>query len=226
MEAFSMTFFTLVKMVHLIGLIMGLGGAIVADLMMLRDGVFRPVRTQTVEAARSLSMVVAGGLALLWASGVALVLMNVWADPQALMNEKMWAKVIIVVVLTINGLLVHTLVFPHLAQRVGKRLFDQSDPLLVSKVTLVAAVSNISWVLPFVLGTATEFNFTVSVASVLLVYAGLVLAAWGVFTGLALLMADQTQGAVEHPDPAHAGESWRIRRFRYEVQNGLQSGAS
>ena len=169
---------SMLKMVHLAGLMMGFGGAILVDFLILFRAILRPLRQDIVDIIERASRIVLSGLAILWISGAALVYYRVSADPQAMMNEKIWAKVAIVAILTINGVAVHRLALKHLAGRVGHRLFDPAQVLQTAGLTFIAAVSSVSWAVPFVLGVATELNFTVRALSILSVHAALVLLAW------------------------------------------------
>jgi hypothetical protein len=94
------------------------------------------------------------------------------------MNEKLWAKIAIVAILTVNGIVVHRVALAHLTKRVGKRLFNVNRQGEIAKLTFIAAVSSTSWVVPFILGVATEFNFTVGVVEILGCYVWLILVAW------------------------------------------------
>ena len=173
-----MSLLSILKIMHLSGLVMGLGGAVLADFLILFQAVLRPVRQQTIELAHGLARIVFAGLGLLWISGAALVYIRFSADPHFIMNEKLWAKVIIVSILTINGIAVHRIALNHLARRSGAKLFDTGRPIEMAGLTLVAALSSVSWFVPFVLGVATELNFKVKVLEVLGVYAATVLATW------------------------------------------------
>ena len=66
-----MDILAIVKLAHLVGLVMGLGGAMLADYTTLTRGVLRPVSPYTVHQMELLSHIVAVGLGLLWISGIA-----------------------------------------------------------------------------------------------------------------------------------------------------------
>ena len=173
-----MTLLTIMKMLHLVGLVMGFGGAVAADLLILRRAALTPIRAHTIRQAKILSHAVFAGLGLLWASGAALVWIRAAADPHFLLNEKLWAKVAIVIILTINGAAVHRFALGHVAQRVGLRLFDNLSANALAGLALIGAISSVSWFAPFLLGTAAELNFKVKMEDVLSVYAMAVVAAW------------------------------------------------
>ena len=169
---------TVLKIVHLAGLIMGLGGAILADTTIFTRGVIRPVSNYTVHQAEFLSRLVTFGLVILWLSGAALIWTNTIANPEYLTNQKLWAKVFIVVMLTVNGVLVHKLVLPSLRKSVGTRLFDGISRTRLAGMTFLGSVSLVSWTLPFVLGKATELNYVTPVLEILAVYGASILVVW------------------------------------------------
>jgi hypothetical protein len=192
---------TLVKIAHLMGLIMGLGGAVLLDLTILTRGVIRPVGKFTLEQLHSLSRAVSLGLFVLWATGGLLIWMNLQEKPDYLQNPKLWAKIVIVVILTLNGLLIHRYVMPFMERRIGNRLFDGVSNRMIAGFTFVASVSVVSWFTPFVLGKASELNFVTPMSVILLAYATAVLFAWGalmaMMSGVALI---QEQSRHEHAD--------------------------
>ena len=171
----------------------GIWGAVFADLMILKGAVLKPVRRQTVAMARTLSHFVFAGLGILWISGIVLVGIRVNIDPLILMNEKLWAKIIIVAILTINGIVVHRVALAHLAQCEGQRLFHPNRQGEIAKLTFIGAVSSVSWVVPFILGVATEFNFTVDVVEILGCYVWLVIVAWTLMFLLASSLLEEEQ---------------------------------
>jgi hypothetical protein len=169
---------TLLKITHLIGLIMGLGGAILADTTIFTRGVIRPVSAYTIHQAKFLSHIVSIGLAILWISGIALIWVNTLAHPEYITNQKLWAKIVIVVMLTINGVLVHKLVLPLLKKSIGQRLFDHTSAKQVFGMTALGSISLVSWTVPFILGKASELNYVTPMLNILAVYAGSILLIW------------------------------------------------
>ncbi len=189
-----MTLLSLIKLIHLAGLIMGFGGAILADVLILRGAIMKPVEKKTIIAVKNLSYIVFFGLALLWLSGAILVGIRVAADPNVWMNQKIWAKVIIVCILTVNGIAVHNIALGRLEGRESQKLFSLVRPYEMLGLSLIAAISSVSWFVPFVLGVATEFNFTVKAAVILSIYALLVSVGWVAFLSIAYLFCDKQQG--------------------------------
>ncbi len=173
-----MTFLTVVKMIHLVGLMMGFGGAVLTDFVALFGAILRPIDKLVIEISKVLSKIVFAGLFILWVSGAMLLYIRISNDSIVLTNEKIWAKVAIVLLLTINGFVVHRFALHRMAKRVGQKLFDAETPNETAALCFVASVSSVSWIVPFVLGTASELNYKVAVEDVLGAYANLIMIAW------------------------------------------------
>ncbi len=184
---------TFIKIFHLMGLILGLGGAVFLDFSILTRGILRPVSNYTVHHAENLSKIVSIGLAILWVTGIVLIALNLAEKPEYLTNQKLWAKIAIVVALTVNGFYIHHSVLPFMKRRLGRRLFSGLKLRNVGLFTLVASISFVSWTVPFVLGKASELNYVTPMWEILAVYAGCVAAMWlGMFTFAASLTKLQT----------------------------------
>lgn len=149
---------TWIKVTHIVALAIAFGAAVAADLLFLTRATFRPIDRTTVLIADYLSILVAGGLVALWVTGIALAGMQWAANPAFIANEKFWAKVFIVVLLTINAGLIHDVILPRVRARVGRRMFDGlglGDRLVFA---LGGALSISSWLFPTLLGAARELN--------------------------------------------------------------------
>ncbi len=149
---------TWLQIAHLVALALALGAAFAADVLFVTRATFRPVDRTTLIIADYLSRIVAGGLAGLWATGIALAVVQASANPAFLGNEKFWAKVFIVVVLTVNAGLIHDVVLPRARAQLGRPLSDGislGDRLIFA---LAGALSASSWIFPTVLGAARELN--------------------------------------------------------------------
>lgn len=162
-----MEYITFLKIMHLIGLTAGLGGALYSDFLMITKGVFRRLNKQTLAEVKRLSSIVTYGLLLLWVSGAALAYEISLTKPEFLTNEKFWAKMVIVAVLTLNGFFVHYVVLNEAKRSIGKRLLiDSSIPMLVI-MAISGSVSFVSWMTPFILGKAPEFSYVVPLENIL-----------------------------------------------------------
>ncbi|WP_020683619.1 hypothetical protein [Marinobacterium rhizophilum] len=166
---------TLIKITHLLGLALGVGGALLLDLIILNFFHRRSITEEKFDILRQSTRVVSLGLGLLWVSGAGYLLHYLAYFEQGLHNPKVWAKVIIVAILTLNGMLIHHLILPHIQARIGKTLFH--DCSLRRQITMLSAsaVSIVSWLTPMALGACKEMNFSVHWSQILLAYGGLLL---------------------------------------------------
>lgn len=184
---------TIVKIAHLIGLIMGLGGATLLDLTIFRYGVLSPISAYTIHQMKMLSNIVTAGLATLWATGIGLIVIGMASKPEYITNPKLWAKVMIVALLTANGALIHARVMPYVERSINKNLFEHISNRHAALLTGVGAISFCSWFAPFILGKASELNYTTPMLPIFGAYVCAVLIVWiGMFTVMSCIGAIQS----------------------------------
>lgn len=170
---------TFLVLLHLLAFAIGLGSALLADWIVLTRLAFGTITQRAAQQLIDLSRGATVGLALLWITGAILVGSNALADPASLGNDKLWGKMLIVLILTLNALLLHVVVLPIVQSRVGHQLFDASfarQPLLC---TLSGTVSATSWMFAAYLGCGRELNGAVSLGQVLSYYAATLVLVWG-----------------------------------------------
>jgi len=205
----TLTVLTILRLVHLTGLIMGFGGAVLADYTIFSHGVIRPVSEYTIFQTRLLSHIVSIGLCILWVSGFALIMVKLQLQPDFMQNPKVWAKIVVVVMLTINGILVHRYILPLVIRSQGSRLFDGVTVRQVACLTFLGSVSLVSWSLPFILGKAAGLNFVTPMSSILAAYLGLILVAWlGLFTFMSCVRSIQQLAAKQSAELDMTAKSW------------------
>lgn len=159
------------RVVHFCGLVLGVGAATLLDLIIARFVLMRGISKEHVHVIEFSSKVVTVGLGLLWISGVGFLIHYGFFDPEKLQNPKIWAKIAIVAVLTVNGILVHYFVLPRIRIQLGKRLLDDLSHSHCSLLLLAGTVSAISWYVPLMLGAIPQLNFVVPAEAILLSYA-------------------------------------------------------
>ena len=123
---------------HQASLVLGFGSALFLDLYLMQFLHHRAINQQTIEIAEFGSSLVTIGLALIWISGLCILLYYYLTDPILLQNPKIWSKLIIVYALSVNGHFIHKYVLPNLRNNFGKRVLD-SDFISVVKSSLVVA---------------------------------------------------------------------------------------
>jgi len=171
---------TVFLIAHLIGLAFGVGGALISDLLFMKS--MRDGRIDTTEMNFLVlgSNCVTFGLLLMIASGIGLFSLN----PEAyLVSQKFLAKMTVVGVLTVNGILFHLLHIPTLViwskgmlspEEFGRRRFG----FLASGV-----VSIVSWCTALTLGAFKILPL--SYGMILGVYASALVI--GIFIGVLLI---------------------------------------
>ena len=173
---------TLLVGLHLIGLCFGLGGATMLDFWILR---WMRQGSMPVEIERSfqfISKVVSMGIALLWISGLGFLGLYAIESPEKLANPKLWAKVTIVVALTVNGVVIHALVLPSVLRDVRRPMLAGVSQWTAGIFLVSGAVSGVSWYFAFALGLVRELNGRVGAGLLLsLWFVGVIVAAIGAF---------------------------------------------
>lgn len=145
-------FLDLIRGIHLLCFALGMGPAIYFDLRSL----FRialPFYPIDVEELHRIHKVVSLACLGLWASGMMLIWWRTNFDPAAF-SPKLWAKLGVVTVLTVNAIYLSRCVMPSLANWTGSRLIDIPVRLLLP-MTLCAGLSLSCWALALALGSST-----------------------------------------------------------------------
>jgi hypothetical protein len=155
---------------HLLGVCFGMGGTLILDLRLLRLVRGSAIDSNDVLFAQFLSRFVQVGLVLLWASGIGFFALASDGPGSLLASEKLQAKLVVVVALTLNGILIGGLAVPLLSQNVGRPLFHGVSEIQRSILVASAAVSSVSWLTPFVLGCMRAFDAPVSAVQILEIY--------------------------------------------------------
>jgi hypothetical protein len=102
-------------------------------------------------------------LLALWATGLPMVIMDVGTDI-SLLTPKLVAKLIVVVALTLNGMLLHLIVFPMLS---GK---PKNPARAATIAATLGAVSMTSWLYAFFLGASRIVAHYFSLSDFVLLY--------------------------------------------------------
>ena len=96
-------------------------------------------------------------LLLLWLSGVGFVVLGYLDDPGYIENQKIWAKVSIVLLMSLNGIYIHRTLLPRLMEvsQGGSLIHDATES---ATFRLSFAVSIAGWLLAAFYGTAKFLN--------------------------------------------------------------------
>ncbi len=170
---------------HLIACCAAIGLILMSDIAMVRQLISGdPRERMDPKHLQELQNTVAMALAALWATGVAIIALDSsFKGWEYFANPKLQAKITVVCLLTLNGVLLHHRVLP-LMMKAGSLLnlsFSQR-----SFAVFAGAVSGVSWFYAALLGVGRPLNWKYSLAEILAAYPALIA---GGFVGLMMLLA-------------------------------------
>ncbi|MYE38050.1 MAG: hypothetical protein F4X82_00835 [Candidatus Spechtbacteria bacterium SB0662_bin_43] len=183
----SLDFYTILVILHLIGMSFGVVGASVSDMLFfkaIKDGI---IDKQEFGIFQFFGRLIWVGLSIAIVSGIGFL---VWyiaqditvagSDVEKIENPKIWAKVTIVAIITLNGLVLHRKILPLLRDSVGKPLVKTGITRHLTLVLTSGAVSITSWWSAFIIGAWSGLNFSLSSWAILVLYAVIVCSTIGV----------------------------------------------
>lgn len=118
------------------------------------------------------------GLVFIWITGALLVTNNAVAVPASLADQKLWAKLFIVAVLTFNALLLHGIVRPMVNSRIDHLPFGTMFDRLPIASILFGAASAMSCLFAAYIGVARALNAEIDIIAVLTSYIIALLLTW------------------------------------------------
>ena len=134
---------------HFIGLAIGFGLAICADIMAARS-VIAPIREREAVLMRLMHRTIMTGLVMLWASGLYLVHIRTGWEASAF-TPKLIVKLGVVILLSVNALLIGAYALPRYGANIGRR-FGQIDLHVRVRLAAIAGVSLSCWTSALALG--------------------------------------------------------------------------
>lgn len=155
---------------HLVGLAFGVGGALTLDIIAFRYFYLDRITAEKLIIFHFIARLVTFGLIILWLTGLAFLWLYWEHQPELLGNQKVWAKLVIVAVLTGNGYFLHHRVFPILDRNLGRQMFHRVTVDEKAMMFSLSSISIISWGFPLVLGVARSLNFTTGMENILAFY--------------------------------------------------------
>lgn len=209
---------TILVGIHLAGLCLGLGGVLVLDALLAKAvlrGVFYAHNRALV---RVLSETTGVGLIILWASGLAFLALY-WRDhPELLDNPKLYAKIVIVAALTLNGWLVERFCSPLIEGDLdGPVLVTFSAPMRLLGV-FSGVFSAVSWYTAALLGVMRELNGVTPARTILI--------GWGLALLAGFCVALVAGMAIERRRPEPGARDDRLRTVSLsDIQLRLRPGS-
>ena len=143
------------RAVHLLGLALGFGVAIVADLSAARTLV-RPLSWSEIETLERYHRMVAVGLGLFWASGLVLIWLRTGFDP-ANFSPKLMAKLGVVTLLTFNAALIGKIGLTAIVEWQGAR-FGELPLMERLRLGALGGLSGAGWISALSLGVFSNLK--------------------------------------------------------------------
>ena len=129
--------------IHLFAFAFAIVGVVREDYRFLTSKIIDS--NELVKVAKEISL----ALLILWISGIGLLAINPGLDLNAILqNEKVTSKLVIVIILTFNGLLLHAVVMPAFKRPVNR------TGIAATLAALLGAISSVSWVFASLVGSA------------------------------------------------------------------------
>lgn len=148
---------TLFTIVHLLGVVVGMGGAIASDLTFFSSIRDEKISQTEMRFLRLGGKMVWAGLFVIVVSGA---LLFAERPDRYLASPKFIAKITVVAILIANGIVFHLVHIPRLHRHAGAH-FPSSDEFIRNAPLLLAsgATSLVSWLGAFVLGALGRVTF-------------------------------------------------------------------
>lgn len=163
-----------VIIVHLFGLAIGAGAAFFSDFLFTEALKDRTISKDEFRIIDLTSTVVWVGLAVLLTSGAILFFSDI---DKYLDSSKFIAKMSIILILAVNGLVFHYKHFPIFQRSIGKKITSKSIAVPLRPVFISGAVSGVSWAAAIVLGSLS--SVPLSYYAIMGIYAVVIsVAAW------------------------------------------------
>ena len=145
-----------------------LGAIVATDLRLLAK--FSQDKVRIAPPNEFVTRIVMLALLMLYVTGGAIVWHGLGQRADYLENPKLQAKILLVVVLTINAFILHKVTFPRLAR--GRRVvrWNAADWVVVA---VPVAVSNFLWMFTAFLGIARPWNFAIPASEIFAIAAAL-----------------------------------------------------
>ena len=175
-------FYLLLVFTHLLAASMALGAIVATDLRLLSK--LSQDRVRIAPPNEFVARIVMVALLMLYVTGGGIVAHGLMERPDYLANPKLQAKILLVVLLSLNAFVLHKITFPRLAK--GRRVarWHAADWVLVA---VPVAASNFLWLFTAFLGIARPWNYSMPMRDIFELAAGLyVIVQCGVLTILAV----------------------------------------
>ncbi|MDO5101336.1 MAG: hypothetical protein Q4D91_00280 [Lautropia sp.] len=150
---------------------------------------------QDVRRIHQAKPIVTAALWVLWLTGLAICVLGYLQNPDYLLNQKLMMKLLVVEILTLNGLFLHEVAFRHVKPG---RVMAEESPITQRLLVLMGCLSSTSWLFACFLGIARPLNnlsnFYVLLTGYLVILLGSVFVGWAMTHWMARRHARQADG--------------------------------
>lgn len=145
-------FVDIARLAHLLCLVLGMGPVLYFDLRSVQR-IAQPMWPTDIAELNNIHRIVSLACLGLWISGATLIWIRTGFDFDTF-SPKLWCKIGVVTVLTLNAIVLAVFVIPKLDQSVGLRLIDLPALSLLS-MSICAGISLSCWILALSLGASS-----------------------------------------------------------------------
>ncbi|MCE0559030.1 hypothetical protein [Motilimonas sp. E26] len=155
---------------HILSLAAAIGAMIMTELLISRR--FRNFSYDLFEVIQLAHRTINWSLAVLWLSGIGFLLQGYSEDPAYIMNQKVWVKVLVVALVTLNGYFISRRVLPNIRGLCeGNLLANSVEQALLFRVSI--SISLAGWLIAVFFGLAKFLSYQANFFELLGAYLGL-----------------------------------------------------
>ncbi|MCE2596546.1 hypothetical protein K6Y31_17260 [Motilimonas cestriensis] len=155
---------------HILSLAAAIGAMIMTELLISRR--FRNFSYDLFEVIQLAHRTINWSLAVLWLSGIGFLLQGYSEDPAYIMNQKVWVKVLVVALVTLNGYFISRRVLPNIRGLCEGNLLAKSvEQALLFRVSI--SISLAGWLIAVFFGLAKFLSYQANFFELLGGYLGL-----------------------------------------------------
>lgn len=148
-----MTLYLACIIAHIIGTCFGVGGATISDLLFFTFAKDGRIDKREYDTLKAISRIVWLGLIILTISGASFLVLSTSGLSGVQYNPaKILAKVTIVAIIAVNGIVMHRVVLPALKKNTDKPLYSPSMMKKSNIILTAGAISAVSWYSALVIG--------------------------------------------------------------------------
>ncbi len=176
--------YTIFVILHLLGMGFGIVGATVSDLLFFRSIKDGKIEKHELDVMNFVSRFIWVGLIVAIISGIGFLYLYISKDMttvvssgvvEKISNPKIWAKITIVALIALNGILIHIKILPIFKKSINKSIKNSDISKNLTLILTSGALSVTSWYTVFLMGAWSGLNFHFSYFEFIGIYLLLIL---------------------------------------------------